>query len=237
MRNLLKIGKISKRSWAPVGPIFAMVKCMLQRRISNWLFLFLLIPFLFACGKDDPAADSASALGSGDLRWSSFPVEIYADQAILTDSNAEADFLDAMDFWERKAGKNLFIYRGEWQSEAPTFFGPVEDPTDILANIVMLQNPWPFEANVAGKTIIKRDSNTIQGALVLINAETSLCDADCVGQFTQTSRRKLFAHELGHFIGFGHSMNQSDIMFPEILSGGSLDEVTIDDPLLLKLTQ
>ena len=200
-----------------------------------WAALILFIPLLVGCGKEE--GRSSAELGSGDLRWASFPVEVQADSFLLLDSRGKRDLYDAMDFWERRAGKQLFVLTGEWNNADLPYRGNPENPDQILANVIYLQGPWPYDQRVAGKTLVHSTNNVIEHAVVLLNTEKNLCSGDCWGQDDlEISRRKLIAHELGHFLGFGHSSDMGDLMYPEILSGGSLDHVEVNEALLTKLT-
>ena len=197
-----------------------------------WLIFLLSLPLLPACGRD--GIQSADAvLGSGDLRWSQFPVAIQVDSQILANPNAEQDLQAAIDYWETRAGRRLFQTDGAWDGSKIPYEGSPSSPQSLLANVVFLHQSWPFDGNIAGKTLLLSSGNTIQAAVVLLNAE-KICPRNCDAG---VDRQKLMAHELGHFLGFAHSSDEEDLMFPEILPGSSLSSMNIDEPLLLKLTQ
>lgn len=159
--------------------------------------------------------------------WQSFPVKIYADPSITSDPSKESDLRDAMSFWEDKAGHQLFDYQGAW-TEGNPYSGSLSQITSILANVVVLQNPWPLGANVAGQTLVSEKGDQITGAVILINGTLAFCNGDCAGQRYITSQRKDFAHELGHFLGLQHVPDVNNIMYPVLQPGGSLSAVTID---------
>jgi len=190
---------------------------------------------LTGCGKESER--TSTELGLGNLRWGSFPVEVQVDAFLLSDAQATADLQDAIAFWEVKAGKPLFTIAGSWDSAQKPYTGPIEDPTELLANVIFFQGPWPFDNRIAGKTVVHSSNGTISRAVILLNAETSLCGHDCRNNAGEVSRRKLLAHELGHYLGLGHNQDTNDVMYPEILQGGSLEGLKVDEPLLTTLTQ
>ncbi len=175
------------------------------------------------CGKDRPG-------------WKSLPVAIYSD-ASLVDTNEKAnDFAEARAFWEARAGRKLFDYRGEWRGGTP-FTGTSANPEEIRANVVFLQNPWPFPPNAIGMTTLKTsDHQQIQAAMIMVNPSTALCSGDCRGD-SRSSLRKMLTHELGHFVGLDHSTDRTNVMFPDLLPGASLDALAIDGEALRRLTE
>jgi hypothetical protein len=207
-------------------------------RYASVLRLFLLsfaLLSLAGCGKE--TSRSAAALGSGDLRWNDFPVRLEADSALHDGAAADEDLLTAVAFWENRAGKHLFNV-GSWPTGQPPYTGQAQDPDDLLGNAVFFLSPWPFDGHIAGKTIIHSNGSAIAKAVIFLNADTPLCSGLCEGEgeHSQTSRRKLIAHELGHFLGFAHVSDPDNIMYPEILPGGALDNLHVDEDLLHKLT-
>ncbi|MGZ3695444.1 MAG: matrixin family metalloprotease [Bdellovibrionota bacterium] len=162
-------------------------------------------------------------------------MSIQLEPAIYNDPDARKDLVDAIRFWENQAGKPLFLVAGQYLSNQAPFVGSASNPDDITANVIMFQNPWPFATDVAGQSILHADQNITQHAIMLLNPTTPLCSADCYGQPSATSQRKLFAHELGHFLGFNHTTNPKDIMFPTIQTGGSLNDVEINVGILVQL--
>jgi len=169
-----------------------------------------------------------SACGASHSGWNSFPVAIYADQSLASAPNFESDFQDALNFWEQKAGKQLFSYQGVYTGSTP-YVGSPSSPSSVTNNVVFLQNPWPFASDIVGQTMVTTSNAGIQGAMIMINPNTDFCPGDCTGQPTMTSQRKVLAHELGHFIGLQHVTDPTNLMYPTSLPGGSLANVTIDE--------
>lgn len=201
--------------------------------------LLLLLPLLLAgCGKGEDSR-AIVELGNGDIRWASFPVEVKVDAALLADSDAYDDLNKAISYWEGKAGKPLFVVRGPWDTSTmgPPYTGTPDNPNSLADNVIFLQSPWPFDPAIKGKTIVHSNQGAIENAVVLLSAGSHYCSGNCLGDASSVSRRKLIAHELGHFIGFGHSASASDLMYPEILTFDTLDSLEVDSLLLEKLTK
>lgn len=201
------------------------------------LLLLLLLPLMVGCGKDEESSRTLAELGSGDIRWASFPVEIKVDEKILSDSDAYSDLTNAIAYWERKAGKRLFLVGGSWESMRAPYSGAPSNPNRLLDNVIFLELNWPFDPSVKAKTIVHSSHGTIENSVVLLSGNGHYCPGNCLGDPSSVSRRKLIAHELGHFIGFGHSSSTDDLMYPEILTFSPLDSLEVDAQLLEKLTK
>ncbi|MGZ6382188.1 MAG: matrixin family metalloprotease [Bdellovibrionota bacterium] len=199
------------------------------------VFLCLTFFSFAGCGHDEER--NTASLGSGNLRWNSFPVSLKVDSSIHDGGAADEDLLAAVSFWETHAGKTLFTL-GTWPTAQPPYTGPAQDPDDLLDNAVFFLSPWPFDAHIAGKTTIHSIGPSIQKAVIFLNSDTALCSGLCdqPGDDLRTSRRRLLAHEMGHFLGFDHVGDRDNIMYPEIVTGGSLEDRKIDQSLLNKLT-
>ena len=206
---------------------------MTQAFCTRFFTILLLALALTACGKDQKK--SANAL-VGEAHWPTFPVSIKVDEFLLDSGWAEDDLRAAFRFWEEKAGRHLFQV-SSWRSGAAPYTGNPADPSELLDNVIFFQDPWPFEERIAGKTIVFAREEYIEKAAIFLNTRTSLCSGLCIDEPGRTSRRKLLAHELGHFLGFPHTDERANVMYPEILPGGSLDGLTVDLSLLKKLTQ
>lgn len=201
-----------------------------QNRLIVLSSLLLLSLLFVGCGKEGSTVTSDSA----HSRWSSFPIDLYADPFLLSDSEANDDLSNAINYWHEKAGRTIFNFRGAWSG--PAYSGDPESPDEIFANVIFFEGPWPFESNVAGKTVLLSEANRIQSSMILLNPDTSVCSGDCVGKRSYTSRRKLLAHELGHMIGMVHVEDTQNIMNPSITPGGSLTNETVDTEELQYLT-
>ena len=182
---------------------------------------------LTGCGNGKNNSDNSN----GPPRWQSFPVQIYTDPSIVKDAQSRADFQDAMQFWEQIVGKPLFDYQGDYNG------AKYQNNNSIAQNSLYVQSPWAYATNIAAQTVVLSTGSDIQGAVIMVNANTTFCGGDCTGQPTATSMRKVFAHELGHFIGLAHVQDTSNIMYPDALPGGSLSGLTVDIAALRPLGQ
>ena len=152
----------------------------------------------------------------------------------MSTPQAQQDLQDAMAFWEQKAGKTLFDYKGIWDNSQP-YTGTPDAPGTITNNVIFFQNPWPASQNIIGQTIVSTVSSDIQHAMIMINPDAAFCPGDCVGEPTINSSRKNLTHELGHFLGLAHVQDVNNVMYPVMQPGGSLDSVTIDQVALMNL--
>jgi len=187
------------------------VLCFAKDGVSLFLFYFLHSSFSVA------AADNLRRRTIAGFRL----------QVVAT-PEAQADFQDAMKFWEEKAGQTLFDYRGIWNSSSSPYTGTPDNPGSITNNVIFFQNPWPAPINVIGQTVVTANDSAIQHAMIMINPNGNFCTGDCIGQDGMNSERKNFAHELGHFLGLTHVQDISNVMYPVIQPGASLTDVTID---------
>jgi hypothetical protein len=172
--------------------------------------------------------------GASHTGWQKLPVPIYADATITTNTLAMNDLQDAFRYWEQKAGKQVFDFKGQWRGGTP-YAGDPSKPNAILGNVIFFQNPWPFAQSFVGMTTVQTESSGIQAAMVMINGTQAFCPGDCNFD-TRISARKTFAHELGHFIGLSHNDNPGDIMYPDAKPGGSITHLSVDINTLKTLT-
>lgn len=177
------------------------------------------------------ACGSKKKNDEGPARWEAFPVTIYTDPVLVPNAQAQQDFAEAMSYWERTTGMHLFDYRGTWNGSA------YNNGDSVSQNALYLQSPWSYASNIAAQTVVLSRENKIEGAVIMVNPNTDFCPGDCHGQMSRTSSKKVFAHELGHFIGLGHNNDTGNIMYPDALPGGEINGLQVDVKELAKLVQ
>ena len=185
----------------------------------GWQVIVLSL-LLLGCAKEQEKSASG---------WTQFPVAIYTDEQIGSTEEGRSDFLAALGYWEASAGRTLFEYKGVWNPGEAPYNGDITRPSSIKANTLFFQNPWPYDANVAGMTTILSTNGKFNGALIALNPRLELCSGNCAGENFRTSRQRLIAHEIGHFIGLTHTEEFGNIMYPSLNPGGSLaqDKVNV----------
>lgn len=173
---------------------------------------------------------------NGATRWATLPIPVYSDTAIIATSAQQSDLQDAMSFWEQQAGRKIFEYKGVWTSSSQPYTGTAANPGTILGNVIFFQNPWPASSNIIGQTVVTSYEDEIQHAMIMINPDAQFCTGDCHGQeYYANSARKNLAHELGHFIGLKHNDQTSNVMYPVLQPGGSMNGLSIDQTALMEL--
>ena len=202
----------------------------------KYLYILFLAGILSACG--DKKKNEIVSQNYSEYTWASFPVEVFASREIAAKKELEKELVDAMQFWEEKAGHSIFLYKGEWTGDRP-YAGKGSAPNAILANVIMFLDPWEFRREVAANTIIHAVNKKIQHSLVFINPHLGFCTGDCLdadeNPIRRPSLRKTLAHELGHFMGLDHTDDKQDIMYPLLQAGASLKEVRVNPKHLRRI--
>jgi hypothetical protein len=196
---------------------------------SRWIIVFTSLILLTVL--------STGCAPNGSIRWKNFPISIYSDQQMISTGSAQADFQDAMNFWETKSGRKLFEYKGVWNRNYAPYTGTPDSPGTVLENVIFFQNPWGASSNVIGQTVVNSYGDQISHAMIMLNPFAEFCSRDCAGQYWSNSARKNLVHELGHFIGLRHNNDINNVMYPVLQPGGSLDEIIIDEIELMKLIE
>ena len=198
---------------------------VLSLRNGFLLSLLILSSALTGCAKN------------GATRWTTFPIPVYSDYQMVATPERQADFEDALSFWEQRTGKDLFDYKGTWKEGARPYTGTPDNPGTILVNMIFFQNPWHASSNVVGQTVVMAKSNEISNAMIMINPYIELCTRDCESEFWGNSARKNLIHEIGHFLGMKHHQSEDNVMYPILQPGGSLEGLKVDDTELGSLLE
>ncbi len=204
--------------------------------LYRFALLFLALALL-ACGRNNNNAISVEDLHATIAgQWAEFPVTLYIANDIATDAAEMDDIRAAAAFWETPAQKALFDLRTDYAGPVPPFSGAYDEPSNILANLLFFVDPWPYDVTIKGHTVVHSVNDTFQDGVIYLQKDDyciGVCDAD----FARISFRRLVAHELGHFIGFKHSSDQKDVMYPTIPTGAPLSQATLDQGILQQLVR
>ena len=148
----------------------------------RFIFVAFLASFFFTaftgCGKNKE--DHFEPYFKENLFWINFPIILHADARFIEDPKSGEDLRVAIRFWEKKAGRRLFQI-----SPKPSHFSPFSNPLNpnySLENSIFFLNPWPFDHEVAGKTLVQMNGPKIQHAVIYLNSETALCHSLCNGE-------------------------------------------------------
>jgi hypothetical protein len=186
--------------------------------------LFLCLS-LFGCGAGGKSEEKTDGQ-SGRARWQSFPVEIYIDDKIASSPEATADVLAAIEFWETKASRQLFVFRGEWAGRQ-LIEGGLANPFKSPVNQAFHQSEWPYETSVLAMNMRVERQGKIEKSLISINDNYSFCFGLCA-RTSAVSFRKVVTHEMGHFLGFNHHDDPSNVMFAFYRGDQPLSTMKVD---------
>lgn len=195
---------------------------------------------LGGCARDNSDSGIANDQAATGARWPTFPVQIQADARLLEMEGADADIRLAIKFWEDKAGKPLFDYKGlkdPWVLGRPYRRDSSRNQM-LRANVIYMEMRWPFGSNKGGdqgRTLVQLKDGRLERGVVVVQPPRAEACREC--PWERQTRVSLIAHELGHFLGFGHTQDMDDIMYPGMISIRSLADYTVDKAQLENLTR
>lgn len=187
--------------------------------------LFTFATVMVGCGAPQDNKKTSSAFTVP--KWQSFPVEIYVDQRLANDPMALSDVKAALNYWEQKTSRPLFIFRGEWDGQVALAADGTIDPLNTPVNDIMHESPWPYSPGMLAVTVNLQIGGTIARSIISINDGFQFCYGECVLE-RGISFRKVLTHEVGHFIGLGHNPDPSNIMYTFYQSNLGLNQLKID---------
>ena len=130
--------------------------------------------------------------------------------ACVWDAHAQTDryvYIDDLPEWASYAGNVMYEATQYWEERLPGMaFYQVDDPAQADFRV-----QWVKEFGV----------EHVGYALGTQFIEVGLGDSDCEGRWSPYSSRyvtEIMAHEIGHVLGYGHSDDPSDIMYPIALN-------------------
>ncbi|APJ02740.1 matrixin family metalloprotease [Silvanigrella aquatica] len=219
-----------------------------MRIVTKSTFLFILIVFLFlliSCGLQNRIVQQDDNIGNiNDVimyssGWGSYGYPITIDISTqITNENAKllGYIQNAVNTWNNAIGRNILVLRTNIDAYTGNSFPNLYAPFQVAYKALYYDqmsggrggwvNNTGKDTNVIATTIFQAQNNTIFGANIRFNRDSYIFGDTTADSNTNTQYiadlESIALHELGHILGLGHAINESEsVMYPYIGVGPS----------------
>ncbi|MEO1271215.1 MAG: matrixin family metalloprotease [Myxococcota bacterium] len=145
----------------------------------------------------------------------------------MSKAEAQATIVESFETWNHHGAALALTYGGETNDGQHGY--SKEQPN---ANVVIWEDDhWPYDPNALAMTLtsFERTSGRLVDADIIINSADYQWATD--GASDRHDLANSLTHEVGHFIGLGHSESEHATMFPSAAPGEVLKRSLYDDDI------